>query len=209
VLTLRDIMTRDVITVLPEMNLRDTMALFSSRHISGAPVVAGDRVLGVITATDLMDFAAAAPGAPTAREVEGNVIPLDEGVVDEIAEDDMGVEGGEPPASYFSTMWDDAGADVVERISTPESPEWNVLNEHEVSEAMTTAVNSLPPDTDLASAADYMKRTGIHRVLVMHDGRLLGIVTTTDVAEALAETSAGSAANPRTRASDERPPAAP
>jgi CBS domain-containing protein len=185
-LTLRDIMTSDVITVPPDLTLRDTMALFSSRHISGAPVVAGNRVLGVVTATDLMEFAAGTPGAPTQRDTSGTVVPLEEGVADEIAEDDMGVEGGEPPASYFTTMWEDAGADVLQRIESPEAPEWSVLDEHVVSEAMTTAVNSLSPGTSLSDAADYMRRTGVHRILVMQGDELLGIATTTDISEAVA-----------------------
>jgi len=213
-LTLRDIMTREVITVPPELTLRDTMALFASRHISGAPVVAGGKVLGVVTATDLMDFVAAAPGAPTQRDVAENAIPLEEGIADEIADEDMGVEGGEPPASYFTTMWDDAGADVVERIETPEAPEWSVLDEHVVSEAMTTAVNSLGPQTSVGDAADYMRRTGVHRVLVMQNEVLLGIVTTSDVTEAIAEDEArgegrAESREPRDRDADRRsPPAA-
>ena len=185
-LTLRDIMTPDVITVPPDLTLRDAMALFSSRHISGAPVVAGNKVLGVVTATDLMEFAASAPGAPTQRDTSENVVPLEEGIADEIGDEDMGVEGGEPPASYFTTMWEDAGADVLARFQSPDSPEWNVLDEHVVSEAMTTAVNSLSPKTSLSEAVEYMRRTGVHRVLVMQGDELLGIATTSDVTAVVA-----------------------
>ena len=42
-LRLRDIMTTDVVTVSPESTIREAMELFASRHISGAPVVAGNR----------------------------------------------------------------------------------------------------------------------------------------------------------------------
>jgi len=38
-LRLQDIMTRDVVTVSPELTLRDAMELLTSLHISGAPVV--------------------------------------------------------------------------------------------------------------------------------------------------------------------------
>ena len=48
-------------------------------------------------------------------------------------------------------------------------------------------VAALPPDAELPRAADYMQRHNVHRLLVMENGELRGIVTTTDVARAVAE----------------------
>src|SRR5690606_41405673 len=62
-LRLRDIMTSDVVTVTPETTLRDAMELFSRHHISGAPVMAGTKVLGLISATDILEFASTASRA--------------------------------------------------------------------------------------------------------------------------------------------------
>ena len=59
-LRLRDIMTTNVITVDPDVSIRQAMNLFTSRRISGAPVVAGNDVIGVISASDLVQFAATA-----------------------------------------------------------------------------------------------------------------------------------------------------
>ena len=178
-LRISDIMTTDVVTVSPELGLRDTMDLFIEQHISGAPVVAGHRVLGVVTATDLMALAAALPAAPRLREPPAAM---------EDWEEPEPFEGGdEPPVSYFTEMWEDAGADVAERAASPGSPEWNVLEEHTVGEAMSQTICSLPPDTDVPRAAEYMRLHGIHRVLVMDGERLLGIVTTSDISDAVAE----------------------
>ena len=66
-LRLRDIMTTDVLTVSPELTIRDAMALLSTRHVSGAPVVASGKVVGVLSGTDLLEFAAALPGVPSQR----------------------------------------------------------------------------------------------------------------------------------------------
>ena len=52
---------------------------------------------------------------------------------------------------------------------------------------MTRKVQSLPPDSGVDEAAILMIQKKIHRVLVMHDGRLVGIVSTSDVAKAVAE----------------------
>ena len=84
-------------------------------------------------------------------------------------------------------MWDDAGADVAERTATPSSPEWNVLDEHTVGEAMTRNLCRLRAETDVPTAADFMQQRGIHRVLVMDGDVLLGILSTSDIANAVAE----------------------
>lgn len=135
-LRLRDIMTTDVASATPDMTLREAMALLSDRHISGAPVVDGGKVVGVFSATDLLAY---------------------------IAE----LDSAQPSVSF-------------RRRQTP-------LEELTVSEVMTRGVKSLPPDSSVELAAAFMQRMQIHRVLVMEGAHLLGIVTTTDLAKAVAE----------------------
>jgi hypothetical protein len=96
---LRDIMTREVITVSPELSMRDAMDLLATNHVSGVPVVAGDEVLGVVSATDLIAFAAGLDEGPLDREdVEER----------EELEDPAGwQDGSDPPAAYFAEMWND------------------------------------------------------------------------------------------------------
>jgi hypothetical protein len=60
-LRLRDIMTTGVITVTPDTTLREAMELFAEHHISGMPVMEGTRVVGVVSASDVLAFAAAPP----------------------------------------------------------------------------------------------------------------------------------------------------
>lgn len=61
------------------------------------------------------------------------------------------------------------------------------LDQVTVSELMTREPKSLPPNCTVEQAADFMRKNQIHRVLVMDGPRLVGIVTTTDVARAVAE----------------------
>ena len=68
-LRLRDIMSTNVVTVSPEMSIREAMELFGKQHVSGAPVVSGGKLAGVVTGGDLMTFASALPGVPTEREL--------------------------------------------------------------------------------------------------------------------------------------------
>lgn len=178
-LRLKDIMTRKLVTLSPEHSLRDAMSILTSSHISGAPVMSGDKVVGVISLTDLAEFAAAAPGVPTQRPELAQWGEFNE-------PHDL-PEGEEPPSAFFAELWDDAGADVAERIESSESPEWNALEDHTVGEAMTRKLQALSPNAPVEFAARHMRGAGIHRVLVMERGVLIGIVTTKDVANAVAD----------------------
>lgn len=93
----------------------------------------------------------------------------------------------EDPAAYFVDFWSDAGAEVTERFEETASPEWDDLGEHVVGEIMSRQVVALAPDAEVREAAELMLEADVHRVLVMEDGELLGIVTMTDVVRVVAE----------------------
>jgi CBS domain-containing protein len=61
------------------------------------------------------------------------------------------------------------------------------LEDVTVADVMTRQVESLPPDCSIEEAALLMGRKQIHRVVVMMGDVLLGIVSTADVAKAVAE----------------------
>jgi CBS domain-containing protein len=138
-LKLKDIMTRDVVSATPDMTIRDAMQLLSERHLSGAPVVDGGKVVGVFSASDLLGFLAdlndTTPSL-TFRRRKARTTPLEDVTVDEV---------------------------------------------------MTRKIQSLPPDCSVEKAAALMGSKQIHRVLVMQGDVLYGIVTTSDVAKAVAE----------------------
>jgi len=124
-LRLRDIMTTDVVAVPPELTIRGALVLFSKHHVSGAPVVSGRNVVGVVSLTDLAEFAEMS------------------------------------------------------------SPGWNALDEQTVGEAMNRKICSLPSDTLVDNAADFMRAADVHRVLVMDGESLIGLVTSRDIADAV------------------------
>ncbi len=184
-LRLRDIMTTDLVTLDPGLTIREAMEVFAAKHISGAPVVVGDEVVGVISATDLIEFAASLPGVPTEREL---AVDLLDDLADSEAEATAGPVANDPSGVFFTELWDDAGASVVERMSAPAMAEWNSLEEYTVSDAMTrTPLHALGPETFVIVGAEYMSRANIHRLLVMKEQRLLGMVTTTDITKAVGE----------------------
>ncbi len=177
-------MTQEVVTASPEMTVRAAMELLASRHVSGVPVVSGHAVVGVVTATDLMGFAASLSGVPTERDTRDDWGEVDEPLID--ATIDAEAESG---SAFFSERWDDAGDDVSTRMASLGGLEWNALEEHVVSEVMTyEPLTTLPPEASAESAAELMRRHAIHRVLVVNaDRRLVGIVSALDIAGAAAD----------------------
>ena len=180
-LRLRDIMTRNVVTLSPDVTIRDAMTLLSTRHISGAPVVSGTDVVGIISSNDLMAFAVELPGA-----IVEHLDPLGRGEL--TARDEHALEAElEPTGAFFTAMWDDADADVSVRFDGKTAADWSALDEHTVEEAMTRApIHTMPDDASLPDAARFMRDHEIHRVLVTDQHECVGIVTPTDIADAVA-----------------------
>lgn len=176
--TVREIMTHNVVTLSPDDTLRDAIGVLDAERISGAPVVARGELLGVLSTTDLLTFEAATPGVPTEDDtrVQEPAVGTDEPRKDET----------HPVSAYFTDIWDNAGADVLERMRSTTSPEWDVLGEHVVSEAMSPGVRSVQAHASLADAAAYMLDERIHRALVLDGDRLVGIVAALDFLRAIA-----------------------
>ncbi|HWC73471.1 MAG TPA: CBS domain-containing protein [Gemmatimonadales bacterium] len=177
-LAVRHIMSPAVVTLEPDMTLRDAIGVLDSRGISGAPVVARGGILGVLSASDVLAFEATNPGVPTEDDTRERRMA--------VGAEEPRVDETHPVSSYFTDIWDNAGSDVVERTRTTESPEWDVLGEHVVSEAMSVGMKTVQAETRLEEAAQYMLDNRIHRALVLDGERLVGVVTAMDFLRAIA-----------------------
>ena len=178
-LRLRDIMTPKVLTMSPDFTIRDAMEFLATKRISGAPVVEDGEVIGVVSATDLIAFAASQPGA---RGETGS---------DDIEwEDDEDLENSEETdeaGTYFTDLLSDAGDAVDVRFRAGERSITTALDDHTVSEVMTEHIHSMPSTTEVGQAANYMRDARIHRLLVMDRRNLVGIVSASDIASAVAD----------------------
>lgn len=180
-LTLQDIMTRDVFTVSPDLPLTDLLELLSSRHIGGAPVVSGGQIVGVVSATDLLTFAATL----TSKRDES-----DSGAGPDHGAEDAGLEVfdvEEFSSSYFTHPWNDAPETLDVEWEEVSADGRSSLHEHTVADVMSRDFKALPPRTEVAAAAEFMNSWGIHRVLVMTDAHLDGIVSSMDIVDAVAK----------------------
>lgn len=173
--SVQELMSTDVLSVTQALSLRDAAELFAVRHVGGAPVVEGGRVVGVLSTSDILSFQASTPVVPGLEsDPRGWEAESAEGWE----------EGEEGAATYFTDYWNDAGADVLERMEQTGTPEWDLLAEHTVAEAMTRTVVAVNPGTSVRAAARLMTRLGIHRVLVLDGDRLCGILTSMDLVRA-------------------------
>jgi CBS domain-containing protein len=176
---IRELMTPDPETLEPEMTLRDAIERLTNIGVSGAPVVTNEWLVGVLSISDIVEFESANPGVPTLREQQ----EWGEWAPSERLEEDF----TEPFSGWFRDMWADSGADVLERVTQGETPEWDFLSEHIVGEVMTRRVLSLSPDADVEEAARLMVDRGVHRLIVTEGDALRGIVSTMDFLRAIAE----------------------
>ncbi len=187
-LRIRDIMTREVVSVSPGATLRDALELFFQHNISGAPVLDGEKIVGVVSVTDLLGFVATSQAEGRPEAAEGRAADR----WDEMAgrRDDLQSEvpeGLEPAAAYFTELWSESGQDVEARLEEGPAAREDVLTEHTVDEVMSREIRSLSPGTDVRTAADCLRRWGVHRVLVAEDGVLFGILSAMDIAVAVAD----------------------
>lgn len=177
---LNEIMTTELVTVSPQLSLQEVARVLAEAGISGAPVVSGQELVGVISSTDLVEFETTNPGSPRQRDDGSDWGEIETGPV---------LDGSDEaePGVYFTEMWEDAGAEVLARFEA-DTPEWNRMAEVTVGSVMTTSVVSLPPDAEVREAARIMAMAGVHRILVVDAaGDLVGLVSASDVVRAVAE----------------------
>jgi CBS-domain-containing membrane protein len=142
----KDIMTRDVVTVVPQSSVHEVAALLVKHRISGIPVTAPDgRLLGLVSEGDL-------------------------------------VERAEVDADPKGKWW-------LEGFSDTEALANRYARAHGTTAAavMTRRIATVGPDADLADVAHILQAHHIKRVPVVQDGKLLGIITRSDIVRAVSD----------------------
>lgn len=156
-----DIMKRSVFKLEPTMTIEEAVTSFSELHISGAPVVdRTGKLVGVLSAFDIAKPENMRDGLVSTRRGDYTL--------GEASQDDDG-------------SFDEDVAFSMEDYS----PE--VLRSGTVADLMTTEVICVPPDAHLKTICAVMVKEHIHRVMVADDTKLVGIISSLDVARAVAE----------------------
>ena len=158
-LRVRDIMTANVVSLVPDQSLRAAADTLVTCRIGGAPVVEGGRVVGVLSATDILEFESVTPLPDSSSASRDEVEDADEvqGEVEEWS------EGDDLSSTFFTDMWSEDGPDVAERIASSTGPQWDVLADHEVGEAMSRTICTVDSAMEVSNAAQRMLAAGVQR----------------------------------------------
>lgn len=178
--TVADVMTEDPVTVEPSLSLKDAVDVLRGAGVSGAPVVRGGQLVGVVSSTDILEFEATHPDVPPQREER-----VEWGEAVQAASD--AEFGSEFPSAFFVDLWADSGGDVWNRVSETDTPEWDRLAEHAIGEVMSRDVVTVSAGDPVSQAARRMLEHRVHRVIVVDDGRPIGLVSAFDLITIVAE----------------------
>lgn len=151
-------MTRDVVTLSPDMTLETAAERLVQREISGAPVVDDHgRLLGILSESDIL------------RRLKG------------IAEEALGKR-------YLTSRVHslDLLAFLGEREHAAVEEVYRQLRASKVSEVMTRHVVAMKPTDTLEAVAAAMIEHDVNRLPVVDQGRVVGIITRADLARVLA-----------------------
>lgn len=156
-LTASDLMETKLIRLDHDATLEEAAAILEDAGISGAPVV--DPSGKLVGVVSLRDVAQRARFKPLDRGDESN---------DALDDVELGEESDDAPS-----MADD----------------YTVVNRSRelVRDCMSSSLITVPPSLSVREVAGRMVRERIHRVFVVEGHKLLGVISTFDLARAVAE----------------------
>jgi CBS domain-containing protein len=191
----RDVMTRQVLTIVPTAELAEALALLLDRQIHALPVVNDDRLVGLITSRDFVrEFSYGEldrSREPISRMLNGSVVPplapdapLDEALLtmQEIGVACLAVAQGDCPVGVVSQR------DIVREKCRVEEQ----TDEHPEQPAAGTVARvvrnspAIRPGQRLSEAAAAMVEHGLPAVTVVNQAnRHLGVVTEDDILQVM------------------------
>jgi CBS domain-containing protein len=154
-----DVMSESVHGVSPQMTLLDLESDLSSHRISGAPVVEHGKVIGIVSRSDIERRLSAE------RTRSAAVATF-----------------------YYETDLPDPESGPSD-ATDPTDSALEMLRTLTVRDVMTAEVISVAGATSLIAVAGLMREKRIHRVLVIEDGGLRGIVSSLDIVGLVADLS--------------------
>jgi len=146
-LTVRSIMTKDPVTVTPDMSVTDAARLMVDNRIGALPVVDDDRVVGIVTEGDLIMQDVKLEFPTYIHLLDGFIMY--------------------PPATArFENELRKAVAADVQAVMTPDP-------------------TTIDVDAPVEDAATLLIERDVSRLPVLENGRLVGIVSKSDVVRSL------------------------
>jgi len=153
----RDIMQVNIRTVPPDMLLADLERAFMETRFTGFPVVAGEKLVGVVARWDVLRLLATEQSY------------------------------AEYQSDYYRGFENPPHVEGVAELAEIASQAGARLATTRVEDVMSREPITLSPDDSLRTVADLLLERHIHRVPVTRDDHLEGIVTSLDLVAAIAK----------------------
>jgi len=147
----RDIMSKDVVWISDDMEVSQATKLFVDEMISGAPVV--DEEGAMVGVVSFRDFARS-----------------------DVVEGRLSAEGSEPSTTFFQESWDLP-------LTREEADSFHLEKNAEllVRDVMTPTLFYVDVDASVQDVAEMMLKGRVHRMVVLEDQELAGMITTMDM----------------------------
>jgi len=153
-----DIMQVVPVTVAPECPIPEIEALLTRHAVSALPVIDDGELVGILSRSDLI-----------------RQICVERSVSEVIAHYDWDISGFDENPSEAETI-----TEVAERLGRR-------VDHLTAIDVMTTKVISIASDVSVSNAARLMLDNRIHRLPVVQDEKLVGLVSSMDIVRYVAE----------------------
>lgn len=157
-LTAADIMQKRVVTVAPSLDLPELERRFLAERVSGFPVVENGRLVGVVARSDVV-----------------RQICVERSIAEQLSDfyrDEAGFAAPATPVESFT--------EIALRVGRR-------IDALTVGDVMSPEPVTVPAGAGVVEVARVMVDRHVHRLPVVEDGRLAGIVSSLDLVRIIAE----------------------
>jgi CBS domain-containing protein len=182
----KDVMTKDVISVDKDVDLRHVLKLMKKREITKLPVLEDKKLIGVIT-DNIIAYKLGSKrkrGVPASRLHASSVTDKDI----EIISPDTDIKTilrkvGEPGPTLLNVIVNDTLVGVITKADLLPL----VKSNKQLKDIMQKKIHTVSPDDRVIHARRIMIDENIARLPVIDMGKLVGIISDTEIAFALAK----------------------
>ncbi|KAA0006574.1 MAG: CBS domain-containing protein [Thermoplasmata archaeon] len=181
----KDVMTKEVIYVNKNDDLRHVIDLMEKHNITKLPVVDDSKVVGIVTDNKIADKLGSirSKGIPAARLHASSVMEKEfEAVSPDTPIEEILATVGEPGPTMLPVTIDGNLVGVVTKADLLPL----VKGKESVATIMTTPVITVRPDDRIVHARRLMLENDIARLPVIEEGKVVGIISDKEIAFAFA-----------------------
>jgi len=175
-----EMMSRPVECISPDSSVFDAIAIMEAKHIKRLPVVTGKRLLGIVTQTDLIrslityciwkDVAQIMNSTVAVVQTKATVAEAVQIMSSRNISCAVALEGDKIQGIITER-------DILKRVIGPQKDPAHI----NVEEVMSSPVATIPSHHSVFSAYRTMDDMHVHRLVIMDNEQLRGIVTQTDI----------------------------